>query len=51
MPTPYAARLGQRKSRAGAFAREELVRNLNQDARAVAGFRVAAAGSAVRQVD
>ena len=34
-----------------ALAREELVRDLDQDAGAVAGLRVAAAGAAVRQVD
>ncbi len=34
-----------------AFPREEFVRDLNQDAGAVAGFRIAAAGAAVRQID
>ena len=33
------------------FAREEFVRNLDQDAGAVAGFGVAAAGAAVSQID
>ncbi len=41
----------KREAEAGAFAREELVRDLDQDAGAVAGFRIAAAGAAVRQVD
>ena len=41
----------QREAQLGALAREELVRNLDQDAGAVAGFRIAAAGSAMRQVD
>ena len=35
----------------GAFAGEELVRNLNENAGAVAGFGIAAAGAAVGQVD
>ena len=34
-----------------AFALEKRVRNLDQDARAVAGLRIAAAGAAVRQID
>jgi hypothetical protein len=42
---------GQREAQPGALAREEPVRNLDEDAGAVAGFRVAAAGSAVRQID
>ena len=41
----------QGEAQRGALAREELVRNLDQDAGAVAGFRIAAAGAAVRQVD
>ena len=41
----------QRESQACALAHEELVRNLDQDAGAVAGLRIAAARSAVRQVD
>ena len=45
------ARRRQREAEARAFAREKLVRNLDQDARAVARFRIAAAGAAVRQVD
>ena len=45
------ARRRQREAQLGALAREELVRNLNQHAGAVAGFRIAAACAAVRQVD
>ena len=45
------ARRGQREAECRRFAREKLVRNLNQQAGAVAGFRIAAAGAAVRQVD
>ena len=45
------AGVGEREAELGAFAREELVRNLNGDAGAVAGLRVAAAGAAVSQVD
>ena len=41
----------QGESELGAFAAEELVRDLDQDARAVAGLRIAAAGAAMRQVD
>ena len=51
MPTPYSPGRRQREAELGALAREELVRNLNQDAGAVAGFRIAAAGAAMRQVD
>ena len=51
MPTPYSPGGGSVKPSVCAFAREELVRNLNQDARAIAGFRIAAAGAAMRQVD
>ena len=44
---------GRRQGEAelGALAREELVRDLDQHAGAVAGFRIAAAGAAMRQVD
>ena len=51
MPTPYSPARRQREAQLGALAREELVRNLNQDARAVARLRIAAAGAAMRQVD
>ena len=50
MPTPYAPGLGQSEAQLLAFAREELVRNLDEHAGAVAGFRIATAGAAVRQV-
>jgi hypothetical protein len=42
---------GQAEAERGALAGEELVRDLNEDAGAVAGFGIAAAGAAVRQVD
>ena len=51
MPTPYSPGGGSVKPSFGAFAREEFVRNLNQNAGAVARFRIAAAGAAMRQVD
>ena len=51
MPTPYSPAGGKRETQLGAFAREELVRDLNQDSGAVARFRIAAAGAAMRQVD
>ena len=41
----------QRETERGAFAREKFVRNLNQHTGAVAGFRIAAASAAVRQID
>ena len=41
----------QRKAQRRAFPRKELMRDLNQDAGAVAGLRIAAAGAAMRQVD
>ena len=44
-------RLRQLEAELGALAGEELVWNLDQDAGAVAGLRVAAAGAAVGQVD
>ena len=45
------ARLRQREAQARAFAREKLVRNLDQDARAVAGLRIASASAAMREID
>ncbi len=48
---PVFARRGEGEAELGALAREELVRDLDQHAGAVAGFRVAAACAAVRQVD
>ncbi len=45
--------LGRRQgdAQAGAFTAEELVRNLDEDARAVAGVRLATAGTTMEQVD
>ncbi len=45
------ARLGQSHAQLGALAHKEGVRNLNQDAGAVAGLRVAARRSAMGEVD
>ena len=45
------ARLGQRETQLRAFARKELVRDLDQNAGAVARLRIAAASAAMRQVD
>ena len=42
---------GQREAEARALPHEELVRDLDQHTRAVAGFRIAATGAAMRQVD
>ena len=44
------ARRRQRESQPGAFPREVFVRNLDQHAGAVAGFRIASAGAAMGQV-
>ena len=41
----------QSEAQADALARKELVRDLDENAGAVAGFRIAAAGAAVGQVD
>ena len=51
MPDAVLAGGRQREAQLGALAREELVRDLDQHAGAVAGFRIAAARSAMRQVD
>ena len=51
MPTPYSPGGGQLEAQLSALGREELVRHLRQDAGAVAGQRIAAAGAAVRQID
>ncbi len=45
------ARLGQRYSQFAAFLHEKLVRNLDQDAGAVARLRVATRGAAMGEVD
>ena len=51
MPTPYSPGGRQRKAQCRRLACEEFVRDLNQQSGAVAGFRVAAAGAAMCQVD
>ena len=51
VPTPYLALRRQREARFGRLGGEKLVRHLHQNAGAVAGQRIAAAGSAVGQVD
>ena len=51
MPTPYSPGRGQRETQAGRFALKKSVRNLNQDSRAVARLRIAAACAAMRQID
>ena len=51
MPTPYSPAGGSVKPSWRALAREELVRNLNGQPRAVARLRIAAAGAAMGQVD
>src|SRR6185503_19605995 len=50
---PHAVLAGGRQGEAefAALPREELVRYLDEDARAIAGLRVAAAGPAMRQID
>ena len=45
------ARRRQREAQLGALAREELVRDLNQNAGAIAGLRIAAACAAMGQVE
>ena len=45
------ARFRQGEAQRLAFAGEELVRNLDQQAGAITGFGVATAGAAMRQVD
>ena len=45
------SRFRQREAQLLAFAGEEFVRNLDQDAGAIAGFWIAAAGAAMRQVE
>src|SRR5208283_1541897 len=49
-PHPVFTRRGQRKAQVRTFPVEKRVGNLNQDTRAVAGFRIAAASAAMRQV-
>ena len=51
MPTPYSPGAGSEKSQRWHLAGEKRVWNLDQNAGAVARFRIAAAGAAMRQVD
>ena len=51
MPTPYAPASGKRKPKLAALPRKKLVRDLDQNAGAVAGLRIAAAGAAMGQVE
>ena len=50
-PAPYWRAGGSAMPRRGRLLPEELVRHLDEDAGAVAGVRLAAAGAAVQQVD
>jgi hypothetical protein len=50
-PDGIFARTGQSETKLFALAREELVRNLNQNTGAVAGFGIATARTPVRQVN
>ena len=50
-PHAVAARFGQGNAQGGRFLLKELMRQLNQDAGPVAGFRVAAASPPMAQVD
>ena len=50
-PDAIFAGRGKRETEARAFALEKSVRNLNQDARAVARLRIAAARAAMREID
>ena len=50
-PDAVSAWFGQRKPQFPAFASEKFVRDLDQDARSIARFRIAAAGSAMGQID
>ena len=50
MPTPYCPAAGSLMPMRGARLREEAVRHLHQDAGAVAGVLLAAAGAAVLEV-
>ena len=50
-PDAVLAGRRQREAELAALPREELVRNLDEHARAIAGLRIAAASAAVRQVD
>ena len=50
-PHPILAGRREFKTKPGALALEKRMRNLNQNSSAVARLRIAAAGSAMRQVD
>jgi hypothetical protein len=50
-PHAVGARLGQSKPELAAFPHEEFVRDLNQNAGTVAGFRIATTRAPMRQVD
>ena len=50
IPTPYSPGAGRLKPSLAVSADQELMRNLHQDTRAVAGQRITAAGPAMRQV-
>ena len=50
-PDAIFSRGRQGKAEIGTFACEKLVGDLNQDSSAIAGFRIAAAGAAMRQID
>ena len=51
MPTPYSPGAGSEKPRRAHSRSKKRVRNLDQNARAVAGLRIATASAAMRQVD
>ncbi len=51
MPTPYSPGDGSEKPSVCRFALKKSVRNLDQNARAIAGLRIAPAGAAMGQVD
>jgi hypothetical protein len=50
-PDSVFGRSGQLEAELRTFTGEELVWDLNQNASAVAGFRIAAASAAVREID
>ena len=51
LPTPYSPAAGTRMPSFAGLGREKIVRNLHQNAGAVAGERIAAAGAAVSEID
>ncbi len=50
-PNAIFARGRQRETQLGTFAREKLVRDLDQNSGAIAGFRIASACAAMRKID